>query len=59
MTEMGQLRANCIKSKRELEAIQEQYDSLKKRRMVARRGRCHQVFYKPMMKTIFDYESDD
>lgn len=27
--------------------------------MVARRGRCHQVFYKPMMKTIFDYESDD
>ena len=26
--------------------------------MVARRGRCHQVFYKSMMKNIFDYESE-
>lgn len=27
--------------------------------MIARRGRCHQVFYKSLMKNIYDYESDE
>ena len=57
-TELDQLRSNCIKSKRQLQAIEDQYTSLKKRKMVARRGRCSRVFYKSMMKTIFDYESE-
>ena len=40
-----------MKSKRKLLAIEGQYASLKKLKMVARRGRCHQVTYKPRITT--------
>lgn len=47
----------CKQKKKELERIQEQYNQLKNRKFVVRRGRNHQIFYKSHIKTIFDYES--
>ena len=47
---------NC---EHKLEKVNEEYEQLKGRSFQLRRGRNNRIFYKPMEKTIYDYDSSD
>ena len=52
-------RKSCLKTKRQLEKLQESYDALKSRRFRVRRGRNNRILYKSQLKTIYGYDSSD
>lgn len=51
------LQDNILESEIKLNQLNKEYENLKSRDFMARRGRNNQIFYKPMEKAIFGYES--
>ena len=39
--------------------LNQEYENLKSRKFMARRGRNNRIFYKPMEKAIFGYDSNE
>ena len=50
---------NSLKLEKELKKVNQEFELLKDRKFQIRRGRGGRIFYKSVMKTVFDYDTQE